>query len=343
MYKKFIIDKVVNESSIVKSFYLKQEDGRVLADYKPGQFITVKVQPENSEKELIRNYTLSDIPNKNYYRITIKREEHGQVSRFFHDNLKTGDTIMAKDPTGSFFLSMETKKPVVMLSGGVGITPMISMLEYILENEPERKVHFIHSSRNRDVQPMMKRLRKLTSENENLNLFINHSEPNDNEHKGIDYDFDGFITEEFLFKTLPKIEADYYLCGPVGFMETMYTYLIGLNVPKENIYYEFFGEGKQLGEESPKFIDSNSSHFKVKFTESNKESNWDAKQSSILDFAESMGLKLESSCRMGTCSSCESTLIKGNVEYNPEPFINVPKNKILICCAIPTSDIEIAI
>jgi len=342
MFKKYKIEKIEVENSIIKSFYLKQTDGNVLPDYKPGQFITIKVKIENQKDELIRNYTLSDKPNKNYFRVTLKREEGGKISTFFHDKLRIGDFVDVANPSGKFFLNTQSKKPVVMLSGGIGITPMMSMLEYISANQPDREVNFVHSSRNKKVQPMLNRLKELASKCDNINLFINHSKPNNDEQMGIDYDLEGKISQEFLSKILPNTEMDYYLCGPIGYMETMYSYLINLGISENNIHYEFFGEGKKLGTK-PIFIDSGLTNFKVKFTKSNKLIDWNDKHPNILDLAESIGLLPDSSCRMGTCFTCESRLIRGSIEYDPEPFIDVAGDKVLICCAKPASDIEIEI
>lgn len=340
MFRDFIIDRIVRESSTIKSFYYKLSDNKPVENYVPGQFITLRVKPSEAEKELIRNYTLSDGPGKGYFRTTIKREEHGKVSRYLHDQLQEGDTIEISKPSGEFNLTINSLKPVVLLSGGVGITPMLSMLEFIMEHQPDRKVYFLHSSLNKAVQPMFTWLRDLDKKHNNLYLSIHHSNPDIDEKAGTDYDYAGFISKDHLKSVLPNAEMDYFLCGPVGFMETMYNYLLGLGVSKENIYYEFFREGKRFGAK-PVFEDSNSNNFKVKFTKSNKEISWDSSLQSILELAESAGLTPESSCRMGTCATCESTLLKGTIEYDPEPFIETPEGRILICSSKPVSDLEI--
>lgn len=340
MFRDFIIDRIVRESSTIKSFYYKRTDNKPVETHLPGQFITLRVKPPEEKKELIRNYTLSDGPGKEYFRTTIKREEYGKVSRYLHDQVKEGDTIGISKPTGDFQLTINSSKPVVLLSGGVGITPMLSMLEFIVAHEPDRRVYFLHSSLNKAVQPMLVRLRELGKKHKNLYLSIHHSKPGIDEKAGIDYDYAGLISKDYLNSVLPMIEMDYFLCGPVGFMETMYQYLQEFSVNEENIHYEFFGEGKNLGTK-PIFVDSNSNNFKVKFTKSNKEIQWDSSQQSILELAESAGLTPEFSCRMGTCSTCESTLLKGTIEYDPEPFIETPEGRILICSSKPVSNLEI--
>jgi ferredoxin-NADP reductase len=340
MFKEFILEKIVVESTIIKSFYFRRLDNKTLDNYSPGQYAIIRIKVKGSEEEIIRNYTISDTPGTEYYRLTIKRESHGRASRYFHDVLHVGDTIEISKPSGDFYLTKNSLKPVVLISGGVGITPMLSMLEYITINELTRKIFFLHANLNKSVQAMFSRLRELNRRNKNLYLSIHHSEPDNDEQINIDYDYEGFITKKHLESALPKIEMDYFLCGPVVFMEIMFQYLKELGVNEKNIKYEFFGEGKKLGNK-PVFVNTNTKNHRVKFTKSNKETNWDDNQLSILDLAESAGLTPEFSCRMGTCSTCETTLHKGDIEYDPEPFMEIPEGRVLICCSKPKSNIEI--
>lgn len=340
MFKEFVLEKIEIESSIIKSFYFKRLDNKPLDNYLPGQHVIIRIKIKGSDEEIIRNYTLSDAPGKDYYRLTIKRENHGKASKYFHDVLKVGDTLEISNPSGDFYLTENSLKPVVLISGGVGITPMLSMLEYMTTNEPFRKVSFLHISQNKSVQVMFNRLKELNKNNKNLYLSIHHSKPDNDEQIHNDYDYEGYITKKHLESILPISEMDYYLCGPTGFMERMFQFLIELGVKEDNIKYEFFGAGKKLGEQHV-FVDSDTNNFRVNFTKSNKEVNWDNKHASILDLAESVGLNPEFSCRMGTCSTCESTLLSGDIEYDPEPFMEIPEGRVLVCCSQPKSNIEI--
>lgn len=340
MFRDFIITRIVVESTTIKSFYFKPNDIELLEGYLPGQFIAVRVKPVKGGKEQIRNYTLSDSPGKDYYRITIKREEHGIVSKYFHDELNEGDKIEVSKPAGNFHLIPGSSNPVVFLSGGVGITPMLSMLEFITENEADKEIFFLHSSLNKDVQPMLYRLQEIESKNKNVYLSIHHTNPASDEIQGTDYHYEGVISKKILSLVLPQNKAEYYLCGPTMFMEAMYHYLIEIGIKEDRINYEYFGEGKRLGSQ-PLNQKPSANSFKVKFTKSDVEANWNETNQSILEFAEANGLSPVFSCRMGTCSSCESRLLKGNIEYEPEPFMDPAKGKIFICCAKPTSDVEI--
>ncbi len=340
MFRDFIIEQIVTESETIKSFYLRRADGLSVDIYLPGQYVSLRVKPSLAGRELIRTYTLSNRPGKDYFRLTIKREKTGLVSTYLHDKLKEGDRIEVSKPTGNFYLSTDNTKPVVLLSGGVGITPMLSMAEYLATERPGRKLFFLHTSRNKSVQPMLTRLRELASGQPDWHLSVFHSEPLESEQPGVDYDHPGRISKAYLAAVLPGTDVEVYLCGPFPFIETMYQYLTGMGVREENICYEFFGEGQQLGSK-PLFSTPETAGFKITFNASRTQISWDNRYPSILEAAEAAGLTPVFSCRMGTCASCETTLLKGTVEYDPEPFVEVPESKLLLCCAKPVSDLEI--
>lgn len=337
MFQEYIIERITVESTTIKSFYLKLKNGEPVPDFLAGQFINIKVTLPDSDRELIRSYTLSDHPQATYLRLTIKKEPNGKVSGYLHDTVKAGDTILLSKPVGNFHLSNEHSNPFVLISGGVGITPMLSMAEYVNSYQPTRHVYFIHSSINKDVQPMLERLLQIKATNINFQLSVSHSDPLENELINIDYDYHGFITK----KNIPIVgNAEYFVCGPVGFMETMYNYLKELEVSENKIYFEFFGVKK--GFEKKRILkDSKITSFDIKLTKSNKLISWKEGMGSLLELIESAGLTTASSCRMGTCSACESKLVKGTFNYDPEPFMETAEGNVLICCAKPTSDIEI--
>lgn len=341
MFSTFYVDHIKQESTTIQSFYLKRKDGKPLLTYLPGQFISLKINP--AEGEIIaRNYTLSDAPNKEHYRLSIKRESLGKASRHFHDVFKVGSELEVSEPMGKFHLDTTISKPAILLSGGVGITPMMSMLEYTSTQQLERKIHFIHSSLNKEVQPFFERLTHLKNQLSNMELTVFHSDPIATEEAGTDYNYEGFVNKKTLAKTI-ELEGDYFLCGPIQFMEAMFLYLVGLGVSESNISYEFFGEDKPLAAK-PSFKDSNTPKaHKVVFTGSELETQWNTETQNILELAEFEGLTPANSCRMGTCSTCESTLVSGTIEYDPEPFMEAEEGKIFICCAKPTSDVEIEI
>lgn len=244
MFSDYIVEKVVQESSIIKSFYLKSKDGLPLKPFKPGQYVAIRLNLGDQEKPIVRNYSLSDRPGLDYYRITIKKEEQGLVSKSLYNSLKEGDLLELSIPLGKFHLSKEELAPIVLISGGVGITPMMSMLEHVLHLDSKRPVYFIHSSRNKSTQPMFARLKELDKKHEALSLTIFHSQPLETEIEGVDYDAKGKITKTFLYSTLPKVSACYFLCGSLAFMQAMFDYLVENGADPSTIKYEFFGVGR---------------------------------------------------------------------------------------------------
>jgi len=340
-FSNFIVDSIVQESSTIRSFYLKREDKKPLVDYLPGQFITIQVLLEGFEKPVLRNYTLSDRPGRSYYKITVKKEENGLVSKFLHERIGQGDLIKVSQPSGDFYLDQESSRPMIMLSGGVGITPMLSMLEHLVFTNADKKIYFIHSSMNKGVQPMAERLSEIKNHHSNITVNIHHSNPLHNEQKGVDFDNEGMISLDYLKETIPNPSmCTYYLCGPNPFMHAMYNYLIELGVAESNIKYEFFKDAKKLGK-SLDVHKSEQDSYKIEFAKGGKTIEWTNEYNSILELAESVDIFPDNSCRMGTCLTCESRLLNGEITYDPEPFMEIPEGRVLICCSKPKSDIEI--
>ncbi len=189
---------------------------------------------------------------------------------------------------------------------------------------------------------MLLRLKALESLNENLFLSIHHTRPLDDERLGKDCHQFGVIKKGHLEATILPCPVDYYLCGPVGFMEAMYGHLIDLGIPPEYIHYEFFGGSDTLGG-TPGLEGSGSQSYKVRFAKSQIEALWDRSHTDLLSFAESLGLTPEHSCRMGTCTTCAAPLMSGSVLYDPEPFMEAEEGKIFICCAQPASHIKLGL
>ena len=340
MFEDYKVDRIVRESDTIKSFYLRPLHPTQLPEFTPGQYVNIKVQLPGTGKELIRSYTLSDRPGAGHIRLTVKREQEGRVSRYLHDAINVGDTVAVSQPTGEFTLTGAENEAVVLLSGGVGITPMLSIAEHLCAENSGRPVYFLHSSMNNAVQPMPERLREFARQNQNMVVSIHHTVPLPDEVMGVDYDVAGLITKSHL-AGLPMANSRIYLCGPTSFMETMYQYATDLGFSEHNIHYEFFGEGKKLGVQ-PVSAPGHAG-YTIKFSKSGVEAPWNDSVTSILELAEANGLRPDYSCRMGTCATCESRLIKGTFEYDPEPFMEPDDGNLLICCAVPKSDMEIDI
>ena len=237
-FKEFTIAEKVVESDVITSFYLKPVDGQPLPSYKPGQYITIRVTIPGDEYTLNRQYSLSQAPTGDSYRISVKREDecnpHGKVSVFLHREMNVGDTIEASVPAGDFHLNTDSDAPVTLISGGVGVTPMMSMYDFIAQNTPERQVAFLHAARTRKHQAFNEVITKLNAELPASNYAVLYSEEGD-----------GFINREFL--TSNVIEgSDVYVCGPTAFMQAVIKDLHAMGIPEEKIHFEFFGPAMQL-------------------------------------------------------------------------------------------------
>lgn len=253
--RTFIVDKKVKESDVITSFYLKPEDGQKIASYLPGQYLTVKVKPEDSEYTHLRHYSLSDAPGKDYYRISVKKEEHGVVSSYLHNSVHAGDTLQVSAPAGDFTLQT-SDKPVVLISGGVGVTPMLSMLNTIVQTQPEREVTFIHGALNSSVHAFKEEVAQLTNENSKIKSYVAYSEPTEDDKTANSFDKEGYIDLSWLKSILPDNRADFYFCGPIPFMKMVYRALKEWEVPAENIHFEFFGPAGQLEEPAEEAVHS---------------------------------------------------------------------------------------
>ncbi len=232
----------VKENDVVTSFYMRPVDKGELKKNMPGQFISISPIKEGKDKEEIRQYSLSMKPGSNFYRISIKREEHGLVSRYMHDKINIGDTIFITEPLGNFILK-EDNRPVVLLSGGIGVTPMMSMLYKSLEDK--RDVTFVQAVLNSTAHTFKSEIKELKKNNKNMKTGVFYQTPLDSDILGEDYDEVGFITKEWIEENLPK-DGDFYFCGPLGFMKHIYDTLKGMGVKDDSIHYEMFGPSKDL-------------------------------------------------------------------------------------------------
>lgn len=241
MNKVKIYNKV-KENDVVTSFYMKSEDGQKLKKNEAGQFISIKPIKDGENKNAIRQYSLSMKPGEDFYRISVKREENGLVSKYMHDNIQIGDTVEISDPLGKFILK-DSNKPLVLLSGGIGVTPMLSMLHKAVEEK--RDVIFVQAVLNSTAHTFKDEVNNIKKENENVKTAIFYQNPLESDEKGKDYDFEGVATKEWIEENLPK-DGEFYFCGPLGFMKHVYNTLRGMDISEEAINYEMFGPSKNL-------------------------------------------------------------------------------------------------
>lgn len=251
-FKDFIVDRKENESTLITSFYLKPKDGKPLPMFLPGQYITVKFDTPNGSSTM-RNYSLSNMPGDDYFRISVKREAgesasspQGYVSNKLHDEIKVGDVIAVAPPCGEFTLDDAHDRPLVFLAGGIGITPIMSMLQAAISKTPEREIILIHACLNEAVQPFKSFLNNLARECQNLKVHFCYSELSDEAVASQENATAGLVTAELIESFLPSRDADYYFCGPKAFMVNIYEDLLKWGIPGTQVHFEFFGPKQSL-------------------------------------------------------------------------------------------------
>tara|TARA_R110002095_G_scaffold137232_1_gene118968 strand:+ start:2776 stop:4011 length:1236 start_codon:yes stop_codon:yes gene_type:complete len=253
-FRRFKIERKERESDIITSFYLKPEDGGALPTYMPGQYITVRM-PTPDGSTTMRNYSLSDKPGQDYFRISVKKEvgataatPKGYVSNLLHDEKGVGDGFEIAPPCGEFFLNVKDRheRPLVLLAAGVGITPILSILKTVTEAMPERKVIFIHGCLNEKVQAFKETIDGLQQNNPNLTVHYRYSDPEQGETKRSGQCSTGFVDADLIESFVPERHADYYFCGPKPFMVNIYQDLLKWGIPASQVHFEFFGPREEL-------------------------------------------------------------------------------------------------
>jgi nitric oxide dioxygenase len=234
------------ESEVITSFVLEPADGLPVVNFEPGQYIGLAIQVPKLGLQQIRQYSLSDAPNGRSYRISVKREggpdpaQQGYVSSLLHDQVQVGDTIRLAAPYGNFYVDVNASTPVVLISGGVGLTPMISMLNRVLQS-PGRDIVFVHGARNSAVHAMKDHLRQAQAQHPNFKTFVFYNEPLPQDQAGRDFDYPGFVDLDVIADAIMLPDADYYICGPIPFMRLQHDALIARGIKEPRVHYEVFG------------------------------------------------------------------------------------------------------
>ncbi len=338
------------ESEDVRSFTLAAEDGSRLPDALPGQYIVVRLPRQKDTPVLMRNYSLSGPPGTGCYRIGVKREPKGLASSYLHAHIRAGDILEASAPRGTFTLAAGTG-PVVLLSAGVGITPVLAMLHAAAAtgNTTPRDIWWIHGARDRAHHSFADEVRGLVRSLKSVHSTVVYSRPGADDQRGRDYDADGHLDVALMQRLAVPPTADFYLCGPTEFMDGMRAGLQRWGVPGAQIHLEIFGAGAPL---TPGVVgvDHPAPHVPageagtgptVTFVRSGLSVPWNTRFQSLLELAEACAVPVKWSCRTGVCHNCESALVGGNVSYSPDPLDPPAAGNVLICCATPTSEIEL--
>ncbi|MFJ7006545.1 pyridoxamine 5'-phosphate oxidase family protein [Pseudomonas putida] len=329
--------RVEQESRDIRSFYLEPpSDSRVV--FAPGQHIPVQVQIDG-EAAMIRTYSLSSAPSDGYLRISVKAQ--GPASRHLHECVKPGDVLDVRSPMGSFTLDEQSTRPLVLIGAGVGITPLLAMLREQLSKGQARRIHLFHGARSLADLPFGQELASLRQQAGGL-LHVHRalSQPEDHAVAGQDYEFAGRLGIEQVKATLALDDYDFYLCGPGSFTQDLYEGLRTVHVPDARIHAEAFGPSTlrrytDAGQPTLQQPPAASEPVPVYFAASAKEARWAPGSGTLLELAEARGLAPEFSCRGGSCGTCKTRLVSGQVHY-PNPPAELPEaGSVLICCAVP--------
>lgn len=350
------------ESEVVCSLHLAADDGGPLPPFAAGQFLTFRLSGPDG-RPIPRNYSLSSDPSDlSAYRISVKREPPppgrpdlppGFGSGFMHDEVQIGTILQGSAPKGQFQLDEASQRPVLLLAGGIGITPLLAMAHVLARSS--RRTYLIHACENGRVQPFSGELAELAVRCPNLTLATCLREPGARDHALAHHHFDGVVTADILRKVLPIGNYDAYLCGPAGFMQAMYGLLLDLGLREEQIRYEFFGPSTVLKQHPADALatrpavmprteatQARGTAISVTFSRSGISVPWDGSSRTLLDLAEANGLAPAFSCRNGICNTCLCE-VEGEVAYLEEPLDEPGPGMALICCSVPKSPLVIGI
>lgn len=370
------------ESDVITSFVLQPVDG-VMPPYQPGQYLVFRLEIDG--QIVLRNYSVSGDPDcTDRLRISVKHEKapagssvaDGLASSYLHQQVQPGDVLSAAGPMGEFVLDESSQRPVVLLSGGVGQTPLLAMLHRLLKRS-QRKVYVIHACDNSVVHAFADEMRELVAQREGVQLYFCYRNPTEHDEQAGLHHVAGLITREQLQRWLPLDDYEFYLCGPSAFMQSNYGVLRSLGVARERIHYEFFGPATvlentladdgaasavqdQVQPAPSSRVDANVLELDspveavrgaataaedaaqtVTFLPDGRQAQWHEDCPSLLDLAEATGLSPDFNCRAGLCNTCMCTLVSGEVDYFEEPLDPVPEGKVLLCCSRPRGPVAV--
>ena len=342
--RRFVLTDKVEEVEDVRSFYLSPEDGEPLPLYKPGQFLTLQVHPPDTERPAIRSYSLSDTPRPERYRVTIKREAPppdepdatpGLVSSHLHDRVEVGDVIDVRAPAGVFTLDAAASgAPVVLVAGGIGLTPLLAILNGIVQNGAACEAWLFYGVRNRRQHLMREHLTQIAEENANVHLTVRYSEPDDAPPDDREVG-SGRLSVELMKELLPSSDLDFFLCGPAAMMSALTEGLDDWGVPADRVHFEAFGPAtvKRL---TPSTTEPGCG-IEVTFSRSGTIAEWSQADLPLLELAEESGVAIDFGCRAGNCGTCATALLSGEVSYLHDPGAPFDEGECLPCICVPAS------
>ncbi len=355
-YREFVVDKLVPEAESITSVYLQPIDGKPISTFLPGQHLSFRFAIPGEPKPMVRCYSLSNRPGDEFYRISVKAAPSppdrpelpaGKVSNYINNQLMENDRLLVRAPSGSFHLDDAANVPVVMLAGGIGITPMVSMLEYLANQNSQRRAILFYGVRSSKEHAFKTRLKQISSSHPNFHVVTCYSNPQPSDQLQRDFDVPGFVSIDLLRKLLPDQQYHFYLCGPPAFMESLHGGLKDWGVPDQRIRFEAFGPAtikkKDASVNNNGATSNTESKTTVKFVASDKSTRWDSTMDSILELAEANEIPIDSGCRAGSCGTCATKLLKGQVVYPRGMEPDCEPGHCLACISKPTTDVELEV
>jgi ferredoxin-NADP reductase len=345
------VSRIDQEAIDVISLVLEPSDGRALRTPQPGQFIVLRLRPEPKGPPLYRSYSLSGPPSSQRYRLGVKIEPHGAAGAYLSARVMAGDTIDVSEPRGSFVL-LPGDGPVVLLSAGIGVTPVLAILHALAAGGSPREVWWLYGARNGKGHPFAQEAERLVSSLAHCRSYIQYSRPDPEDKLGRDYQSVGHLGMPALDQLGVPLTGDFYLCGPSSFMQDLRTGLAAAGVPAARVHTEIFAGSEPItpgiaaAPSRPPHVPAGSPGTGplVSFARSGVAARWaPAAYQSLLELAEACDVPVRWSCRTGVCHTCESGLVSGSVSYEPEPLDPAADGNVLICCSQPRGDVVIDI
>jgi ferredoxin-NADP reductase/MOSC domain-containing protein YiiM/ferredoxin len=346
--RKLQVTALDRESENVISVRLAPADGKAAAPAQPGQFLTVRLRPGPDAAPLLRTYSLSDLPTTTSYRISVKHEPHGAASGYITTKLRVGDVVEAGAPRGSFVLR-PGDRPVVLISAGVGATPVLAMLHALAAEPATREVWTLYSARNGSEHPFAREAAALIAQLPNAHRVICYSRPQPDDRTPEDFDVAGRMTADVIEQAGVPVDADFYLCGPNAFMHDVSAALTARGAAPDRVRMEVFGAENAI---TPGIVGAQkrAPHLpagkpgpgpSVSFSRSNLTAAWDPAFASLLELAEACDVPVRWSCRTGVCHTCVTGLVSGKVSYRPDPLEPPEDGSVLICCSQPDDEVTL--
>ncbi len=346
-FRQMRVANIHKESDSVTSFILGPIDGRPLPVFQAGQFVVLRLLVEPGKSPVLRSYSLSDLPAADHFRISVKSELNGIGSSFLCDRAREGDRLDVSAPRGNFTLR-PGQSPVVLLSAGVGATPVMSMLHSLAAEKSQREIWWIYGARNRAEHPFAEESRSLLKQLSRGRGYIVYSGPGANDQVPADFDAPGHIDASLLERIGVSQTSDFYLCGPPSFLQNMRDGLRNWGVLSENVRTEIFGSLDAITPGMARVVHAPhlpqgppGSGPAVSFARSGITTAWDSKFGSLLELAEACDVPVRWSCRTGVCHTCMTGLIGGSIIYNPEPLERPSPGNVLVCCSQPNAGVTL--